>query len=197
MEPRLFSTSTLLLVAVISSTGATLGQSAAPDLSTEAGSGDVASIGYVSGPQPADGASHWAESQATFGPVLPEAIRLTGSLVPPNAVTDWGAAHRLRFFGWANGGYTGSSTGYGLLAVEPRANRFGDTWLLNQTAFVLERTFNSEAWSWGFRAEYYMGADAALLRPLDSFGPQSQHFGIRLPPSVFFVPCPDPDERGR
>jgi hypothetical protein len=58
-----------------------------------------------------------------------------------------------------------------LLEVEPRANRFGDTWLLNQSAFVLERTLDSEAWSWGFRAEYYMGADAALLHPVNGFGP--------------------------
>ena len=91
-------------------------------------------------------------------------------------MTDWAARQRLRFFGWANGGYTGSSTGEGLLAVEPRENRFGQTWLFNEAAFVLERTLDSE-WSWGFRSEFYMGADAALLRPVNGFGPDGEKFG--------------------
>jgi hypothetical protein len=98
--------------------------------------------------------------------VLPEQIELASS-----PVTQWAAGHDLRFFGWANGGYTWSSTGTGLLDVEPRANRFGDAWLFNQGAFVLERTLNPEGWSWGFRSEFYMGADAALLHPVNGFGP--------------------------
>ena len=113
-----------------------------------------------------------AQSTATdpkLGPVLPEDIQLASQVLG-----DWAASRRLRFFGWANGGYTASSTGEGLLKVEPRANRFGDTWLLNQTAFVLERRLDSEEWSWGFRAEYYMGADAALLHPVNGFGPSDK-----------------------
>jgi Putative beta-barrel porin-2, OmpL-like. bbp2 len=101
-----------------------------------------------------------------LGPVLPEEIA-------PDVLGDWATSHRLRFFGWANGGYTGSSTGEGLLGVEPRANRFGDNWLLNQSAFVLERRLDSEGWSWGFRTEFYMGADAALLHPVNGFGPSN------------------------
>jgi hypothetical protein len=31
-----------------------------------------------------------------------------------------------------------------LLAVEPRGNRFGDTWLVNQAAFVAEQTLDPE-----------------------------------------------------
>ena len=189
MKLRLFSTSTLLLAAVISNAGATLGQSTAPDVTTELAPPGILSAGGTSGPQPANGASHRAESQP-LGPVLPQDIRLTESLIPPNAITNWGAAHRLRFFGWANGGYTGSSTGEGLLKVEPRANRFGDTWLLNQTAFVLERTLVSEAWSWGFRAEYYMGADAALLRPVNGFGPEGQKFGTDFRQLYFSIHAP-------
>ena len=34
-----------------------------------------------------------------------------------------------------------------------------------------------EGWAWGFRADFYAGEDAALLRPLNSFGPQSARFG--------------------
>ena len=114
-----------------------------------------------------------ADAVPALGPVPPEAIQL-----PSNPLTDWTAAHYLHFFGWVNGGYTGSTTGRGLFQVEPRANRFGDAWLLNQAAFVLERRLESqEDWGWGFRAEFYMGADAAMLRPVNGFGPQEQRFG--------------------
>jgi hypothetical protein len=117
--------------------------------------------------------------------VIPEDIKL-----PSNALTDWAAARDLRFFGWANGGYTGSSTGKGLLEVEPRPNRFGDTWLLNQAAFVLERTLFPERWDWGFRAEFYMGADAALLRPVDGFGPRTPRFGTDFRQAYFSIHAP-------
>jgi len=117
-----------------------------------------------------------AQSTATLpslGPVPPEAIKF-----PSNPLTDRIAGEHLGLFGWVNGGYTGSTTGRGLLQVEPRANRFGDAWLLNQAAFVLERRLDSqEEWSWGFRAEFYMGADAALLHPVNGFGPETQRFG--------------------
>jgi hypothetical protein len=59
-------------------------------------------------------------TDALSGSVLPEDINL-----PPNPLTNWMARHRLRFFGWGDWGYTGSSTEAGLLQVEPRANRFG------------------------------------------------------------------------
>jgi Putative beta-barrel porin-2, OmpL-like. bbp2 len=114
-----------------------------------------------------------AQSTAdNLGSVLPQDIKL-GSLIPPNALTDWVAAHRLQFFGWANGGYSWSSSGTGLLNVEPRMNRFSNAFLLDQAAFVLERALdeNAQAWSWGSRAEFYMGADAALLHPVNGFGP--------------------------
>lgn len=106
------------------------------------------------------------QSQVPLGPVLPEDIKL-----PQNKSTDWTKAHNLRFFGWANGGYTWSSTGSGLLEIEPRTNRFGDAFLVNQAALVVERPLNEEGWSWGFRSEFYMGADAALLHPVNGFGP--------------------------
>ena len=109
-------------------------QSTAPEVPTEAAYVNALPAGDPSASQPANSTYHPSESQATLGPALPQEIRLTGTLIPPNALTDWGAAHRLRFFGWANGGYTGSSTGEGLLEVEPRANRFGNSWLLNQAA---------------------------------------------------------------
>jgi hypothetical protein len=112
------------------------------------------------------------DANLKLGPVLPEDIN-----VPTNALTDWAASHNLRVFGWANGGYTLSSTGQGLLEVEPRENRFGNTWLLDQAALVLERTLDPD-WSWGFRSEFYAGADAALLHPVDGFGPPGDKFGM-------------------
>ncbi|MBV9035914.1 MAG: outer membrane beta-barrel protein [Acidobacteriaceae bacterium] len=171
MKLRPSSSATLLLAALISSGGAALGQSMAPEVVRETTYADSSSNGGSSGPQPGNGATESAESQAALGPVLPENIRLTDSLISLNALTKWGAAHNVRFFGWADGGYTWASTGTGLLEVEPRMNRFGDAWLLNQAAFVVERALNEEEWSWGFRSEFYMGADPALLHPLDGFGP--------------------------
>jgi hypothetical protein len=113
-------------------------------------------------------------SDAHLGPVLPEDIHL----LPPNPLSEWAASQRLRYFGWVDGGYTWSSTGSGLLQVEPRPNRFGQRWLLDQVAFVLERTLDPQEWSWGFRAEFYMGADPALLRPvIYGFGPHTERFG--------------------
>jgi len=168
-----FSPSTLFLAAAIGNAGATLAQSTATDAARETTYVDSSVNGEVTAPEPVNGGTEPTESQAALGPVLPEDIRLTDSFFAPNALTSWGAAHNLRFFGWANGGYSWSSTGTGLLRVEPRMNRFGDEWLLDQAAFFLERTLieSNESWSWGFRTEFYMGADAALLHPINGFGP--------------------------
>jgi len=134
----------------------------------------------------------WAQSTGTgtsLGPVLPEQVAF-----PSNPVSEWAADHDLRFFGWANGGYTWSSTGTGLLEVEPRANRFGDAWLLDQAALVVERPLSAEgneSWSWGFRSEFYMGADAALLHPLDALGPtDNPRFGTDFRQAYFSFHAP-------
>jgi Putative beta-barrel porin-2, OmpL-like. bbp2 len=126
-----------------------------------------------------------APADTQLGPVLPENIKL-----PPNPLTNWTVSHELRFFGWANGGYTWSSSGQGLLEIEPRANRFGDALLLNQAALVVERTLSPGEWSWGFRSEFYMGADAALLRPVDGFGPTTPRFGTDFRQAFFSFHAP-------
>ena len=165
MKLHRLTTSAFSLAVAICSLGAVArAQTLSPAASTQAADTDRFSATDVSQPGP-------SESEAPLGPVLPENIQLTRSLLSPNALTDWAAAHRLRFFGWANGGYTWSSTGSGLLRVEPRENRFGNDFIGDQAAFVLERTLNEEGWSWGFRSEFYMGADAALLHPVNGFGP--------------------------
>jgi hypothetical protein len=185
---RQFSTSILLLVGLITTEAVCLGQIRAANpgidpphaesLATSGASEQTAEKGILT------------ESQEPLGPVLPENINL-GSLIPPNKLTDWASAHNLRFFGWANGGYTWSSSGTGLLNVEPKENRFGDAFLLDQTAFVLERTLNEEAWSWGFRGEFYMGADAALLHPVNGFGPSdNQRFSTDFRQAYFSLHAP-------
>lgn len=166
-----YSMMRLLPVLVISTTGAARGQDAAPDAARQTTYVSRVSTGEDTALPPVNIAFALAQSQVKLGPVLPEQISLVGTVIPSNALTEWGAAHRLRLFGWADGGYTWSSSGTGLLAVEPRENRFGDAWLLNQSAFVLERTLDTIGWSWGFRGEFYMGADAALLHPVNGFGP--------------------------
>ena len=170
MKQWRYSMMGFLAVLVISIAGAGRGQNTAPDAAREAAYESSLATADASAAQPANIAAAPANLQGKLGPALPEQISLVGPVIPPNALTEWGAAPRLRFFGWADGGYTWASSASGMLAVEPRENRFGDAWLLNQSAFVLERTLDSR-WSWGFRGEFYMGSDAALLHPINGFGP--------------------------
>lgn len=117
---------------------------------------------------------------AKLGPVLPEQIRMWEEVLGA-PMLDWMREERLRVFGWVNGGFTWSETDAGLLRVAPRPNRFADEWLLNQLALVVERGLDPREWSWGFRTEFYCGADAALLRPLNGFGPDDNpRFGTDL-----------------
>jgi hypothetical protein len=125
----------------------------------------AAQDGGTGGAEPASRASQLepeAQAEETrLGPTLPEAIR-------PFKDTPFGQCleeKRLRVYGWIDPGYTYSSTGPGLLTVEPRENRFGNEFLLNQMAFVLERQLKPGEFSWGFKSLYYAGADAALLQP--------------------------------
>jgi len=201
---------TSILFAVLSFVTSTLvgvasAQSAAPDVTT-GGSSTVMTSGaqpHPDGPstgdtpltKPAGGGSPGSGPGTRLGPVLPEDIKLIGSLIPPNALTDWLASERVRFFGWAEGGYTTSSTGGGLLEIEPRMNRFGNSWLFNQATFVLERTLAPD-WSWGFRSEFYMGADAAYLRPLNGFGPTGDKFGTDFRQAYVSIHAPVLTEAG-
>jgi len=82
-----------------------------------------------------------------------------------NAATHWLADKRIRAYGWVNGGYSESSSGYGLLNVAPSPTRFGDEFLLNGAWLIVDRPVDPAHRSWGFRADFYGGSDAALLRP--------------------------------
>src|SRR5260370_26296644 len=74
-----------------------------------------------------------------WGPTPPEDIGLPmghgrfGDILKSNGV---------RIYGWLDQGYTFASTGPGQLTVETRENRFGNEYLLNQLAVVVEKPLN-------------------------------------------------------
>ncbi|MDG3002837.1 outer membrane beta-barrel protein [Paludisphaera mucosa] len=76
----------------------------------------------------------------------------------------------IRSFGWIEGGYTGASPGSGLLSVEPRQNRFGNEFLLNQIGLVLQKPLQRGGLNFGFNVRYFAGADAALGQPKGGIG---------------------------
>lgn len=106
--------------------------------------------------------------------VMPENLT---PLFRENATTNWLAAHRVRAYGWVNGGYSKSSSGDGLLNVAPSPTRFSNEVLLNGAWLIIDRPTDPKHLSWGFRSDFYGGHDAALLRPMNSFGPQGTHMG--------------------
>ncbi|MFO0851503.1 MAG: outer membrane beta-barrel protein [Gemmataceae bacterium] len=71
----------------------------------------------------------------------------------------------IRTFGWVEGGYTGSSTGSGPMSVQPRQNRYGNEFLLNQIGLVVQKPLRQDQFDWGFNVRYFAGADAALGQP--------------------------------
>ena len=91
-----------------------------------------------------------------------------------------GSAHSgIRTFGWVEGGYTGASTGPGMLSVQPRQNRFGDEFLLNQIGFAIQKPLQQDQFDIGFNMRYFAGADAALGAAKGGIGcpPSNPHFG--------------------
>ncbi len=116
-----------------------------------------------------------APAEEKLGPTLPEDVKLLQHFV-------FGEAHDecktgLRLFGWIDAGYTYASTGPGPLTVETRENRFGNEFLLNEAAIVLEKPLDAKELSWGFNATFYAGADAALLLPEGGFRTTNPRFG--------------------
>lgn len=72
----------------------------------------------------------------------------------------------IRAFGWLESGYTASTSGSGLLATQPRQNRYGNEFLLNQIGFVIQKPLQQDRFDIGFNVRYFAGADAALGQPL-------------------------------
>lgn len=110
----------------------------------------------------------------SYGSTPPEALP---PLFQQTKATHWLEHQRVRAYGWIDGGYTYASTGDGLMKIAPEPNRYGNRALLNGAWLVVERSTAKDQWSWGFRTDFYGGSDAALLRPMNSFGPQGKRFG--------------------
>lgn len=90
---------------------------------------------------------------------------------------DWAVKHRICAFGWLDGGLTSASNTTGQAAEAPTPDRFSDQAMLNAAWLTVERGTAEEEWSWGFRSDFYAGSDAALLRPLNFFGPEGPRWG--------------------
>ncbi|MDT7817876.1 MAG: hypothetical protein QOJ42_7792 [Acidobacteriaceae bacterium] len=125
--------------------------------------------------------------------VFPEALP---SLLPESRTLDWPHRNRIRMYGWLDGGFTYASTGDGFLADAPTPNGFGNEFLLNGAWLIVDRLTSNEGWSWGFRADFYAGSDAALLRPLNSFGPQGTHMGTDFRQAYLSLHTPGINDRG-
>ena len=117
-----------------------------------------------------------ASGALRLGPTPVSQVRiLMDTLGFANLVGDSG----IRTFGWVEGGYTGASTGAGLLSVQPRQNRFGNEFLLNQIGFVIQKPLKQDQFDIGFNMRYFAGADAALGAPKGGIDnpPTNAHFG--------------------
>ncbi len=100
-------------------------------------------------------------AEEKLGPTPPESV----GILMGTGVGDFLKECGIRTYGWGDFGYTAASVGHGLLATETRENRFGDEFLVNQLAIVIEKPLDPKEFSLGFNVTYYGGADAALLQP--------------------------------
>ena len=111
-----------------------------------------------------------------LGPTPASQVRFVmDTLGVANLVGDSG----IRTFGWVEGGYTGSSTGSGILSVEPRLNRFGNEFLLNQIGWTIQKPLQQDQFDIGFNVRYFAGSDAALGAAKGGIGfpPGNPQFG--------------------
>jgi hypothetical protein len=111
-----------------------------------------------------------------FGPTAVSDVRF---LMDRLGASDFFGDSHIRSFGWMEGGYSGASSGTGPLAVQPRQNRYGNEFLLNQIGLVLQRPLQQDRLDFGFNIRYFAGADAALGQPRGGIGypVHNSHFG--------------------
>ena len=95
------------------------------------------------------------------------------------AAVSWLQRNRVRSYGWLDGGVTTISHASGLGTEAPTSNRFSNQAMLDGAWIITERP-TTKNFSWGFRADFYTGSDAALLRPSDSFGPIGPRWGTDI-----------------
>ena len=137
-----------------------------------------------------------ASGALRLGPTPVSEVRfLMDTLGIANLVGDSG----IRTFGWVEGGYTGASTGAGMLSVQPRQNRFGDEFLLNQIGWAIQKPLKQDQFDWGFNMRYFAGSDAALGAAKGGIGwPAGQSaFRSGLPRPLPVGPFADPHRRRR
>lgn len=108
-----------------------------------------------------------APSQFRFGPTPVSEVNLLSDFL---RIRDIFSDREIRTFGWVEGGYSGASTGPGLLRVQPRLNRYGDEFLLNQIGLVLQKPLRQDVFNLGFSVRYFAGADAATGQPRGGIG---------------------------
>lgn len=75
-----------------------------------------------------------------------------------------------RVFGWWESGYTGSSSGSGMMSIEPTQNRFGNGFMMNQLGIALQKPLEQDRFNLGYHVRYFAGADAALGQPKGGIG---------------------------
>jgi hypothetical protein len=109
-----------------------------------------------------------------WGPTPPEDV---GLLMGHGRFGDILNHNGVRVYGWLDQGYTYASTGPGFLTVETRENRFGNEYLLNEMAIVVEKPLNEKELSFGYNATFWAGADPALLQPRGGFDTTNPRFG--------------------
>jgi hypothetical protein len=116
-----------------------------------------------------------APSEFRMGPAPVSEVGIMRRLL---GLDDFLSARGLRTFGWVEGGFTGSSSGSGMLSVAPRLNRFGNDYLLNQIGLVLQKPLEQDRFNIGFNVRYFAGADAAAGQPKGGIGStiSSEHF---------------------
>ncbi len=108
---------------------------------------------------------------------------------------NWAVQHRICSFGWLDGGFMSIGNASGLVAEAPTPDRFSNQAMLNAAWLTVERS-TTEDLSWGFRADFYAGSDAALLRSLNSFGPQGPRWGTDFRQAYFLLHTPVLFSRG-
>ncbi len=103
----------------------------------------------------------------TLGPTPVTDVKI---LMETLGLKNWFGDSGIRTFGWVEAGYSGASTGPGQLSVQPRQNRFGNEFLLNQIGIVLQKPLKQDEFDIGFNIRYFAGADAALGQPRGGIG---------------------------
>jgi hypothetical protein len=106
-----------------------------------------------------------------------------------DAFATWTSQHAIRSFGWLDGGFSSMSKASGLVREAPTPNRFSNQVMLNTAWLAVERTTTAQL-SWGFRADFFAGSDAALLRSQNHFGPLGPRWGTDFRQAYFSLHAP-------